>query len=93
VSGIFYISTAQSAFISALVKFASIGSKEIITEKNIEAILVLLEIGQSDGNYLCDNWPVVCVFQFLLILYPFYHHQFFLSSSILFIITFIILDS
>lgn len=60
VSGIFYITTAQSAFISALVKFAQIGSKELLTEKNIEAILVLLEIGQSDGNYLGEYWPVVC---------------------------------
>jgi hypothetical protein len=29
VSGIFYIPTAQSAFITALMKFAHIGSKEV----------------------------------------------------------------
>lgn len=59
VSGIFYLTTAQSAFITALMKFAQIGSKEVLQDKNIDAIIVLLEIGQSEGNYLCDNWPLV----------------------------------
>lgn len=67
VSGIFYIATAQSAFISALVKFAQIGSKEVLNEKNIEAIIVLLEIGQSDGNYLGEYWPVVCFICYLFL--------------------------
>eukprot|EP01127_Copromyxa_protea_P009389 TRINITY_DN2209_c0_g1_i4.p1 TRINITY_DN2209_c0_g1~~TRINITY_DN2209_c0_g1_i4.p1 ORF type:complete len:1805 (-),score=476.17 TRINITY_DN2209_c0_g1_i4:124-4893(-) len=55
VSNIFYMSTEQSAFISALTKFCNVQLEEV-EEKHLVAINTLIEIALEDGNYLRGCW-------------------------------------
>ncbi|VDM66330.1 unnamed protein product [Strongylus vulgaris] len=58
----------RNAFIQALARFTLLTAKNALgemKEKNIEAIKLLLAIGEEDGDYLEDNWVDVirCISQ------------------------------
>jgi brefeldin A-inhibited guanine nucleotide-exchange protein len=56
ISGIFDISLARNAFITALCNFCFLANISEMKSKNLEAIKVTLEIAGNDGNYLKDSW-------------------------------------
>merc|ERR1712137_1497497 len=65
VSSIFYMETERNAFVSSLSQFTLLSNMREMKQKNIEAIKCLIEIANSDGNYLQDSWTQVlrCISQ------------------------------
>lgn len=55
----FGIDYARTSFIGALIQFANLQNLEEIKVKNINAIIVLLEIALSEGNFFKDSWKDV----------------------------------
>mmetsp|Transcript_25091 Transcript_25091/g.27905 ORF Transcript_25091/g.27905 Transcript_25091/m.27905 type:complete len:953 (+) Transcript_25091:2-2860(+) len=59
VSSIFYLEIERNAFVSSLAKFTFLENVEHMQPKNIESIKVLINIAQTEGNYLGDSWKQV----------------------------------
>ncbi|KXJ95149.1 putative guanyl-nucleotide exchange factor [Microdochium bolleyi] len=61
----FELSTPREAFMTALKNAANLNNPQEILAKNVEALRVLLELGQTEGNYLRDSWKdiLMCISQ------------------------------
>ncbi len=61
----FELGTPREAFISALKNMANLNNVQDILAKNVEALKVLLELGQTEGNHLRQSWKdvLMCVSQ------------------------------
>ena len=63
VSSIFFMETERNAFVSSLSQFTLLSNLREMKQKNIEAIKCLIQIANSDGNYLQESWTQVrCLF-------------------------------
>ena len=51
--------TERDAFVCSLAKFTYLATVKEMTQKNVECVKVLLEIGLQDGNYLASSWEHV----------------------------------
>jgi len=56
VACLFNLATPREAFISALKNIANLNNAPEIMAKNVEALRVLLELGQTEGNHLRRSW-------------------------------------
>lgn len=56
ISSIFSIDDARQSFIGALVQFCNLQNIEEIKIKNVNAMIDLLEIAISEGNYIKESW-------------------------------------
>ena len=65
VSSIFFMETERNAFVSSLSQFTLLSNLREMKQKNIEAIKCLIQIANTDGNYLQDSWKEVlkCISQ------------------------------
>lgn len=59
ISSIFSIDDARQSFIGALVQFCNLQNIEEIKIKNVNAMIDLLEIAISEGNYIKESWKDV----------------------------------
>jgi len=61
----FDLETARIAFVSALAKFTHLSNLGEMKSKNVEALKVLIEVAQSEGNLLKSSWRDVltCISQ------------------------------
>ncbi|PWW73326.1 Sec7-domain-containing protein [Tuber magnatum] len=61
----FDLETARIAFVSALAKFTHLSNLGEMKSKNVEALKVLLDVAQSEGNLLKSSWRDVltCISQ------------------------------
>ncbi|KAI1329529.1 Sec7-domain-containing protein [Xylariaceae sp. FL0255] len=61
----FDLATPREAFMSALKNATNLNNPQEILAKNVEALKVLLDIGQTEGNYLKDSWKdiLMCISQ------------------------------
>ncbi|KAK3399692.1 hypothetical protein B0T20DRAFT_391258 [Sordaria brevicollis] len=61
----FDLSTPREAFISALKNTANLNNPQEIQAKNVEALKVILELGQTEGNLLKESWKdvLLCISQ------------------------------
>lgn len=61
----FELSTPREAFISVLKNTANLNNPQEVLAKNVEAMKVLLELGQTEGNYLKESWKdiLMCISQ------------------------------
>lgn len=53
---IFDLDTPREAFVTSLAKFTNLGNLSEMMARNVEALKVLLEIAQSEGNLLKGSW-------------------------------------
>ena len=62
---LFDLETPRTAFVTALASFTNLGNLSEMMAKNLEALKVLLEVAQSEGNTLKESWRDVltCVSQ------------------------------
>ncbi|KAL6412287.1 Protein transport protein SEC7 [Ilyonectria robusta] len=62
---LFDLSTAREAFMSALKNTTNLNNPQEILAKNIEALKVILELGQTEGNILRNSWKdiLMCISQ------------------------------
>ncbi|KAF4976253.1 hypothetical protein FZEAL_7060 [Fusarium zealandicum] len=62
---LFDLSTPREAFMSALKNTTNMNNPQEILAKNIEALKVMLEIGQTEGNLLRESWKdiLMCISQ------------------------------
>ncbi|KAM5354199.1 hypothetical protein ACJ41O_000849 [Fusarium nematophilum] len=62
---LFDLSTAREAFMSALKNTTNLNNPQEILAKNIEALKVILELGQTEGNVLRESWKdiLMCISQ------------------------------
>ncbi|PHH80029.1 hypothetical protein CDD82_2013 [Ophiocordyceps australis] len=62
---LFELSTPREAFISALRNTTNLNNPQEMMAKNIEALKVLLDLGQSEGNLLRESWKdiLLCISQ------------------------------
>ncbi|KAK7402927.1 guanine nucleotide exchange protein for ADP-robosylation factor [Neonectria punicea] len=62
---LFDLSTAREAFMSALKNTTNLNNPQEILAKNIEALKVILELGQTEGNILRESWKdiLMCISQ------------------------------
>ncbi|UNI20431.1 guanine nucleotide exchange protein for ADP-robosylation factor [Purpureocillium takamizusanense] len=62
---VFELSTPREAFISALRNTTHLNNPQDMLAKNIEALKVLLELGQTEGNLLAESWKdiLMCISQ------------------------------
>ncbi|KAH0538322.1 hypothetical protein FGG08_005096 [Glutinoglossum americanum] len=62
---LFELDTPRVAFVSALAKFTNLNNLSEMMPKNVEALKVLLEVAQIDGNCLGGSWRDVltCISQ------------------------------
>ncbi|KAK7431341.1 guanine nucleotide exchange protein for ADP-robosylation factor [Neonectria magnoliae] len=62
---LFDFSTAREAFMSALKNTTNLNNPQEILAKNIEALKVILELGQTEGNILRGSWKdiLMCISQ------------------------------
>ncbi|KAI8667026.1 hypothetical protein NCS56_00837800 [Fusarium sp. Ph1] len=62
---LFDLSTPREAFMSALKNATNLNNPQEILAKNIEALKVILELGQTEGNVLRDSWKdiLMCISQ------------------------------
>jgi brefeldin A-inhibited guanine nucleotide-exchange protein len=62
---LFELETPRVAFVSALAKFTNLNNLSEMMPKNVEALKVLLEVAQTDGNNLGGSWRDVltCISQ------------------------------
>ena len=56
ISSIFSIDDARKSFIGALVQFCNLQNIEEIKIKNVNAMIDLLEVAISEGNYIKESW-------------------------------------
>ena len=65
VSSIFFMHTERNAFVTSLSQFTLLSNLREMKQKNIEAIKCLIQIANTDGNYLQDSWKQVllCISQ------------------------------
>ncbi len=61
----FDLATPREAFISALKNMANMNNAQDILAKNVEALKILLDLGQTEGNHLRHSWKdiLLCVSQ------------------------------
>ncbi|KAK2594605.1 guanine nucleotide exchange protein for ADP-robosylation factor [Conoideocrella luteorostrata] len=61
----FELSTPREAFISALKNTTYLNNPQNMEAKNIEALKVILELGQTEGNLLQESWKdiLLCISQ------------------------------
>ncbi|AAS54344.2 AGL147Cp [Eremothecium gossypii ATCC 10895] len=57
----FGIDYARASFIGALIQFANLQNIQEIQPKNVNAIIALLEVALSEGNFFRDSWRDVLV--------------------------------
>jgi brefeldin A-inhibited guanine nucleotide-exchange protein len=62
---LFDLSTPREAFISALKNTANLNNPQEMLAKNVEALKVILELGQTEGNVLRESWKdiLMCISQ------------------------------
>lgn len=62
---LFDLSTPREAFMSALKNTTNLNNPQDIQAKNIEALKVILELGQTEGNVLRESWKdvLMCISQ------------------------------
>jgi brefeldin A-inhibited guanine nucleotide-exchange protein len=62
---VFDLSTPREAFISALKNTTNLNNPQEMLAKNVEALKVLLELGQTEGNVLRTSWKdiLMCISQ------------------------------
>ncbi|POR34718.1 Protein transport protein SEC7 [Tolypocladium paradoxum] len=62
---LFELSTPREAFISALRNTTNLNNPQEMLAKNIEALKVLLDLGQTEGNLLQQSWKdiLMCISQ------------------------------
>lgn len=56
VSSIFYMETERNAFVSSLAKFTVLNNTREMRSKNIQCIKTLINIAETEGNFLQDSW-------------------------------------
>lgn len=56
VASIFYMETERNAFVSSLAKFTVLNNTREMRSKNIQCIKTLINIAETDGNFLQDSW-------------------------------------
>ncbi|CAH00924.1 Arf family guanine nucleotide exchange factor SEC7 [Kluyveromyces lactis] len=61
IAATFGIDYARASFVGALIQFANLQNLEEIKIKNVYAIITLLEIAVSEGNYMKDSWKDILV--------------------------------
>ncbi|KAI1101696.1 Sec7-domain-containing protein [Jackrogersella minutella] len=62
---LFDLATPREAFMSALKNTTNLNNPQQILSKNVEALRVILELGQTEGNYLKESWKdiLMCISQ------------------------------
>ena len=62
---LFDLATPREAFVTALAKFTNLGNLREMMAKNFEALRILLEVAQTEGNYLKGAWReiLMCISQ------------------------------
>ncbi|KAI9807403.1 MAG: guanine nucleotide exchange protein for ADP-robosylation factor [Piccolia ochrophora] len=62
---LFDLETPRVAFVSALAKFTNLNNLSEMVAKNLEALKVLLEVAQNEGNILKSSWRdiLTCISQ------------------------------
>ena len=62
---LFDLETPRVAFVTALAKFTNLGNLREMMAKNVEALKILLEVAQTEGNMLKSSWSDVltCISQ------------------------------
>jgi brefeldin A-inhibited guanine nucleotide-exchange protein len=62
---LFDLATPREAFISALKNTTNLNNPQEIQAKNVEALKVILELGQTEGNLLKQSWKdvLMCISQ------------------------------
>ncbi|KAI1775829.1 Sec7-domain-containing protein [Hypoxylon cercidicola] len=62
---LFDLATPREAFMSALKNTTNLNNPQQILAKNVEALRVLLDLGQTEGNYLKESWKdiLMCISQ------------------------------
>ncbi|SPQ24000.1 a7bd1859-5d22-4ce8-aff3-d8d273e6acf0 [Thermothielavioides terrestris] len=62
---LFDLSTPREAFISMLKNTANLNNPREMQAKNVEALKVLLDLAQTEGNYLKESWKdvLLCISQ------------------------------
>ncbi|KAI0832272.1 Sec7-domain-containing protein [Hypoxylon sp. FL0890] len=62
---LFDLATPREAFMSALKNATNLNNPQQILAKNVEALRVILELGQTEGNYLKESWKdiLMCISQ------------------------------
>ncbi len=62
---LFDLATPREAFMSALKNATNLNNPQEVLAKNVEALRVILELGQTEGNYLKDSWKdiLMCISQ------------------------------
>ncbi|KAI2605618.1 Sec7-domain-containing protein [Hypoxylon sp. NC1633] len=62
---LFDLATPREAFMSALKNTTNLNNPQQILAKNVEALRVILEIGQTEGNHLKESWKdiLMCISQ------------------------------
>ncbi|KAH6676541.1 hypothetical protein B0J14DRAFT_508130 [Halenospora varia] len=65
ISCLFELDTAREAFVSALKNATNLNNPTEMMSKNVEALKILLEIAQTEGNLLKESWRdiLMCVSQ------------------------------
>lgn len=61
----FELSTPREAFISALKNTTNLNNPQDMLAKNIEAVKIILDLGQTEGNVLRESWKdiLMCISQ------------------------------
>ena len=59
ISNALNMETSRLAFVTSLKKFTLLGSSKEMRSKNIYAVKMLLQIVNSEGNYLKESWGEV----------------------------------
>ncbi|AET39273.1 Arf family guanine nucleotide exchange factor SEC7 Ecym_4206 [Eremothecium cymbalariae DBVPG len=57
----FGIDYARTSFIGALIQFANLQNVQELQPKNVNAIIVLLEVAISEGNFFRESWKDVLI--------------------------------
>ncbi|KAI4603602.1 guanine nucleotide exchange protein for ADP-robosylation factor [Pestalotiopsis sp. 9143b] len=62
---LFDLSTPREAFMTAVKNATNLNNPQEILAKNVEALRVVLELGQTEGNYLRESWKdvLLCISQ------------------------------
>ena len=65
ISCLFDLETPRVAFVTALAKFTNLGNLREMMAKNLEALRVLVEVAQTEGNLLKSSWRdiLTCISQ------------------------------
>lgn len=65
ISCFFELPTPREAFISVLKNTANLNNPQEVLAKNVEALKVLLDLGQTEGNFLRESWKdiLMCISQ------------------------------